>query len=324
MNTHEGESMKKNRHIEQNYIFPFILFCVFLLVFYAYGAKDCSPSEITKIVFLGTGTPNPDPKHSGNSVAIVVNDTPYIIDCGPGLIRSAAALSPRYGGKINALRVENIKRVFITHLHSDHTTGYADLILTPWVEGRDEPLEVYGPEGIKEMTKHILEAYKEDIRMRIYGLESGNNRGWRVHAHEIEEGVIYKDKNVTVEAFRVKHASWPEAYGFKFTTPDRTIGISGDTIPCKNLIEKCRGIDILIHEVYSAEKLKDRPEKWQQYHARSHTSTHELAGIAGELQPCLLILYHQLYWGAGDEDLLNEMATLYAGRVVSAKDLDVF
>jgi ribonuclease Z len=316
--------MKENKKIERKSIFIFILFFVLILFFNTYGEKDCSPSGITKIAFLGTGTPNPDPNHSGNSVAIVVNDTPYIVDCGPGLIRSAAALSPRYGGKINALRVENIKRVFITHLHSDHTTGYPDLILTPWVEGRDEPLEVYGPEGIKEMTKHILEAYKEDIRMRLYGLESGNNRGWRVNAHEIKEGLVYKDKNVTVEAFRVKHVSWPEAYGFKFTTPDRTIAISGDTIPCENLIEKCRGIDILIHEVYSAEKLKGRPAKWQKYHPRSHTSTYELAGIANRLKPCLLILYHQLYWGAADEDLLNEISTLYKGKVISAKDLDVF
>ena len=132
--------------------------------------RTYSPSEITKVVFLGTGTPNPDPQHSGNSVAVVVNDTPYIIDFGPGLIRKAAALSPSYGGKIRGLETENIKRAFLTHLHSDHTTGYPDLILTPWVMGRDEPLEVYGPEGIKNMTKHILEAYKEDIRIRLYGL----------------------------------------------------------------------------------------------------------------------------------------------------------
>lgn len=288
------------------------------------GEKNCSPSGITKIAFLGTGTPNPDPHHSGNSVAIVVNDTPYIIDCGPGLIRNAAALSPRFGGKIEGLRVENIKRAFITHLHSDHTTGYPDLIFTPWVEGRDEPLEVYGPEGIKEMTRHILEAYKEDIRVRLYGLEPANNRGWRVNAHEIKEGAIYKDENVTVEAFLVKHGSWPEAYGFKFTTPDRTIAVSGDTRLCENLIEKCRGVDILIHEVYSAEKLKTRPEFWRKYHPQFHTSTYELARIATQLKPCLLILYHQLYWGASDQDLLKEISTIYKGKVVSAKDLDVF
>ncbi|MCP5054562.1 MAG: MBL fold metallo-hydrolase, partial [bacterium] len=273
----------------------------------SYAQKKYAPSEITKIVFLGTGNPNPDPDHSGPSVAIVVNDMPYIVDFGPGLIRQAAAMSPRYGGKINGLSVKKITRAFVTHLHSDHTTGYPDLIFTPWVMGRDEPLEVYGPEGLKHMTKHILEAYKEDIRVRLYGLEPANNQGWRVNAYEIKEGVIYQDKNVKVEAFLVEHGSWPEAYGYKFTTPDRTIAISGDARPSKNLIDKCRGVDILIHEAYSTEKFKDRTPFWKKYHPQFHTSTHELADIANQVKPGLLILYHQLFWGATDEEMIKEV-----------------
>ncbi len=286
--------------------------------------KPYAPSPVSRVAFLGTGTPNADPQHSGNSVAIVVNDTPYIIDFGPGLIRKAAALSPQYGGKIAGLEVANIKRAFLTHLHSDHTTGYPDLILTPWVLGRDTPLEVYGPEGIKTMTEHILEAYREDIRVRLYGLEPANNQGWRVIAHEIKEGVIYRDANVTVEAILVEHGSWPEAYGFKFTTPDRVIAISGDTRPSPNLVQKCKGVDILVHEVYSHEKLKERTPFWQKYHPQFHTSTRELAEIAARLKPGLLILYHQLSWGSSDEELVKEITDRYQGKVVSAKDLDVF
>jgi ribonuclease Z len=299
--------------------------CFFIgLSFPGYAQGRYAPSDITKIAFLGTGTPNADPHRSGNSIAIVVKNIPYIVDFGPGLIRQAAALSPKYGGKIPGLMVKNIKRAFLTHLHSDHTTGYPDLILTPWVLGRDEPLEVYGPEGIKDMTEHILEAYKEDIRMRLYGLEPANNQGWRVNVYEYKEGVIYKDANVTVEAFRVEHGSWPGAYGFKFTTPDRTIGISGDARPCKKLIDKCGGVDILVHEVYSQEKLKGRTPFWQKYHPRFHTSTHELAEIANQVKPGLLILYHQLSWGATDEELVKEITGRYKGMVVSAKDLEVY
>ena len=289
-----------------------------------HAQKDYFPSEITKIAFLGTGTPNSDPEHSGNSVAIIVNDTPYIVDFGPGLIRKAAALSPRYGGSIAGLAVKNIKRAFLTHLHSDHTSGYPDLILTPWVMGRDEPLEVYGPEGIKSMTKHILLAYKEDIKVRLYGLEPANNQGWRVNAHEIKHGVIYKDSNVTVEAFLVEHGSWPEAYGFKFVTPDRIIVISGDTKPCQNLIDNSRGGDILIHEVYSAVKFAERNAFWKNYHSQFHTSTCELAEIANRLQPGLLLLYHQLYWGCTDEEMVKEITDSYDGKVISAQDLDVY
>lgn len=301
-----------------------VLLYITSLDFPGLAQETYSPSDITKVVFLGTGNPNPDPQHSGNSIAIVINNTPYIVDFGPGLIRQAAALSPRYGGKIEALAVENLKKAFLTHLHSDHTTGYPDLIFTPWVMGRDEPLEVYGPEGIQEMTKHILEAYKEDIKVRLYGIEPVNNLGWRVNAHKIKEGIIYKDSNVTVEAFLVEHGSWPEAYGFKFITPDRTIAISGDTRPSKNLVEKCRGVDILIHEVYSHEKLKERTSLWLKYHPQFHTSTHELAEIAGKIKPKLLILYHQLFWGTSDEELIKEITDIYKGKVVSARDLDVY
>jgi ribonuclease BN (tRNA processing enzyme) len=305
---------------------PIIIYLIFFTTLDSIGTarKIHSKSKITRVVFLGTGTPNPDPQHSGNSVAVIVNNTPYIIDFGPGLIRKAAALSPRYGGNIQGLDVKNIKRAFLTHLHSDHTTGYPDLIFTPWVMGRDEPLEVYGPEGINAMTQHILEAYKEDIRVRLYGIEPANNQGWRVNPHEFNEGVIYKDENVTVEAFLVKHGSWPEAYGFKFTTRDRTIAISGDTRPNQNLVEKCKGVDILIHEVYSSEKLKERTPFWQNYHQQFHTSTLELAEIAQQIKPGLLILYHQLYWGISDKQLVKEITRHYKGKVVSAKDLDVY
>jgi len=305
----------------------------FLLAFMAvavltgelWAQKEFKPSDITQIVFLGTGTPNPDPACSGNAIAIIVNETPYIVDFGPGLIRQAAAMSPRYGGKFEALNTKNIKRAFLTHLHSDHTTGYPDLILTPWVMGRDEPLVVVGPEGTKHMTTHILEAYREDIRIRLYGLKPANNDGWRVEVREFRgDGMVYEDKNVKVEAFRVEHGSWPEAYGYIFNTPDRRIAISGDARPCKNLLEKCKNVDILIHEVYSKEKLQFRTPFWQKYHPQFHTSTVELAEIANQLKPGLLLLYHQLRWGAAHEELVKEITAVYKGKIISAKDREVY
>ncbi|WP_372755857.1 MBL fold metallo-hydrolase [Labilibaculum sp.] len=274
---------------------------------------------------LGTGNPNPSPSQSGCSVAIVVNDTPYVVDFGPGVIRQAAAMSPRYEGKIKGLRVENIKHAFLTHLHSDHTTGYPDLILTPWVMGRDEPLEVYGPEGINDMTTHILEAYNEDIKYRLYGNEPANNQGWRVNSHEIkEEGVIYTDENIKVEAFPVPHGTWPNAWGFRFTTPDKVIVLSGDSAPSEKIVEYATGADILIHEVYYKKGFDVRNEFWRNYHAHNHTSTVELSEIANKAQPKLVALYHILFWGASEEDLMNEISTKYKGKVIVGKDLDVY
>ncbi len=277
--------------------------------------------SVTKIVLLGTGTPNAEPERSGSAIAIIVNDTPYLIDCGPGIVRRAAAA---YRSGIDCLKVENLKMLFVTHLHSDHTVGYSDLIFTPWVLGRHEPLEVYAPEGISEMTEHILAAYQQDISVRLDGLEPVNDSGYRVNTHDIKPGIIYQDINVTVEAFAVKHGSWPEAYGFVFTTPDRKIVISGDTVPSESIVAKCDGCDVLIHEVYSAVRFEKRPPVWKQYHSSFHTSTRELAELASRAKPALLILYHQLFWGATDEELLSEIRERYDGKVVSGKDLDVF
>lgn len=299
-------------------------FCL-LLTLCSFAQKDYSTSNITKVVMLGSGNPNPSPFQSGCSVAIVVNNTPYIVDFGPGLIRQAAAMTPKYGGKLADLDAKNIKHAFLTHLHSDHTTGYPDLILTPWVMGRNEPLEVYGSEGINEMTKNILKAYEEDIRYRLYGEEPANNQGWRVNSHEItKEDTIYKDKNVVVEAFPVPHGTWPNAWGFRFTTPDKVIVISGDTAPSEKVAEYAKGADILIHEIYCKAKYDEKNEFWRKYHALNHTSTYELAAIANKAKPKMVVLYHILYWGATEEQLLNEIAKTYNGKVICGKDLDIY
>ena len=126
----------------------------------------------TQIVMLGTGAPGPDPVRSGPATAIVVNGTPYLVDFGPGVVRRAAAAYQK-GVVAFGPGVNNLQTVFLTHLHADHTAGYPDLILTPWIMGRKAPLEVYGPKGIKAMTKHVLKAWELDIANRVDGMERG-------------------------------------------------------------------------------------------------------------------------------------------------------
>jgi ribonuclease BN (tRNA processing enzyme) len=104
--------------------------CLFSLHVNAGTQRDSTPK--TRIVLLGTGTPSPDPARSGPATAIVANGTPYLIDFGPGVVRRIAAASQK---GVQGLSVLNIKHVFLTHLHSDHTAGYPDLILTPWSAG---------------------------------------------------------------------------------------------------------------------------------------------------------------------------------------------
>ncbi len=280
---------------------------------------DTSPR--TQIVLLGSGTPNADPDRSGPAVAIVVDDVPYLIDLGPGVVRRAAA-AQRLG--IEGLAVPKLRTAFLTHLHSDHTLGYADFIFTPWVLERDLPAQVYGPKGTKAMTEHLLAAYEEDIRIRVDGLEPANSEGYKVDVHEIEPGLVFEDERVRVTAFLVDHGSWPQAFGFRFETPDQTIVVSGDTRPSEGIIEHCQGCDVLIHEVYSEAGFQRRAPEWQRYHASFHTSSGELSAIAARAQPGLLVLYHQLLWGSTPDELVEEIRRGYDGAVAYGQDLAVF
>src|SRR6266404_371968 len=121
----------------------------------------------TQIVLLGTGTPGPDPERFGPATAIVINGSPYLVDFGAGILRRGD--TARNKG-ITALEPTNLKIGFLTHLHSDHTLGFPDVIFTPWVMGRKDPLEVYGPLGTQAMAEHILHAYDVDVHTRTEGL----------------------------------------------------------------------------------------------------------------------------------------------------------
>jgi ribonuclease BN (tRNA processing enzyme) len=276
----------------------------------------------TAVVILGSGMPAADPDRFGPAVAVVSNGTAYLVDCGSGVVRRAAA-AERNG--IPALAASQLNIAFVTHLHSDHTIGYPDLILSPWVLGRNGPLNVYGPMGLKEMTDHILEAWKKDIDIRVHGLEKRPGPPI-VQVHEIHPGVVFKDANVTVTAFLVKHGSWDEAFGYRFDAPDRSIVISGDTAPTDSVVKACNGCDVLLHEMYddTMSGLSDG-EKPSAYFSAFHTSPQELAAIAGKARPKLLVLYHQMGRPVVDGHMLDALrAAGYNGAVVSALDLDVY
>lgn len=289
------------------------------------GAQEAPPlggtPPRTRVVLLGTGTPNADPERSGPSTAVVVGDRAYLFDAGPGVVRRAAAAA-RAG--VAPLEAKRLGLVFLTHLHSDHTVGLPDLLYTPWVLERTAPLVVYGPRGTADMLSHIGAAWRADVRNRIDGAEPANTSGWRATVRAVRDGEIYRDSLVTVRAFRVPHGDWAEAWGYRVETPDGVVVISGDTRASDAIVRACNGCAVLVHEVYSAERFRTRPPEWQRYHARAHTSTVELAALATRARPTLLLLTHQLYWGATDDDLLAEVrAAGYIGVVRSGRDLDV-
>ena len=280
-----------------------------------------SQSPATRVVLLGTGTPNADPDRAGSAIAIVVNGAAYLVDCGPGVVRRAEGA--RRNG-VSELAMENLRRVFLTHLHHDHTAGLPDLMLTPWTLGRTAPLEVYGPAGTVAMVGHLLAAWEEDVRIRLDGLEPANRSGWQARARDTEPGEVYRDSNVTVTAFAVRHGSWPMAFGYTFTTRDRTIVVSGDTRATDAIVEQCRACDVLVHEVYAQAGWERLPPDWQRYHGSFHTSAPELGRLAARAQPRLLVVYHQLPWSASADQILEEIRATFHGAVAYGRDLEVY
>jgi ribonuclease BN (tRNA processing enzyme) len=139
------------------------------------------------------------------------------------------------------------------------------------------------------MTEHILEAYREDIAIRRRDKEAlgvpEQADGYKVRAHEITPGTVYKDQNVTVKAFLVHHGDVPQAFGYRIETRDRTIVISGDAAPSQSLIDSCNGCDVLIHEAYSMMTYNAVSAKYQEYRRKHHTSSREVAEIAKKARP---------------------------------------
>lgn len=280
-------------------------------------------SKITQLILLGTGNPNPTPDRAGPATVIIVNNTPYLFDAGEGVMRQAEAARIKYNH--NGLARTKFRHLFLTHLHWDHTVGVPEVIMTPWTQGRDKPLNVFGPLGTEDMMHHFSSAFKDDISIRITGLEPANENGWKVEATEFNGNYTYKDENVTIEAFQVCHGNIKQAVGYKISTPDRTIVLSGDTTYCPIIAEKAKNADILVHEGYPTRSHAKLPEDWASYHTNYHTSGAEIARIAHIAKPKLVVLSHQLTWqGDPIAMIVEEIAKTYQGKVVNGRDLDKF
>jgi ribonuclease Z len=286
-------------------------------------AAESAANESTRVYMVGTGSPVPESERAGASVAVVYGEKSFLFDVGSSVANRLMMLSEQ-GEK--ALSPRNIQHLFITHMHSDHTLGFASVALNLWWL-REKQLQVYGPVGTQKLTQHILSAYEQDTDIRLDTVAGGKGRvsDPTPSVKEFAEaGVVYDDGQVKVEAFLVDHGDVKPAYGFKVTTPDKVTVISGDTTYDERVAVQAKGADYLIHEVFSEVGLKassdpKRPQR-ADYHRNQHASIEQVAEVAKQAQPQLLVLTHILKWTDSVENMESEMAKHYDGRFVFAHD----
>ena len=277
----------------------------------------------TDVILLGTGTPVPDASRSGPSTAVVYNNKAFVFDAGGGMVQKAIEAAEQKG--ITALYPTNIQHVFLTHLHSDHILDISELAATYWWR-RDDKLSIYGPIGTEKFVTGYYDMLSVDIGLRTSGKQPVKNPTlYQMNVTEYTEGnIVYQQDGVTIEAFRVPHGDIRPAFGYKVTTPDKVVVISGDTAYSEQMKTIAKGADVLVHEVISEQGLSKLSAFWQKYHSTSHTKTGELAQIASEAQPKLLVLSHILHYSAPVESVLDEVQAGYNGKVVIGNDLDIF
>jgi ribonuclease BN (tRNA processing enzyme) len=278
----------------------------------------------TTAIVLGVGTPSITAERSGTSIGIVNGGWLYLFDAGAGVERRIFEA----GKELVASGVKELGPVFITHLHVDHTIGLAALYRYHDFDPSDpsrvlrvngnKTLTVYGPSGIRELMDHLAAAFSP----RAPGAAGGPGAEPQVQTNAVprDGGEIYRDPQVIVTAFGVIHKGDGPWYGYRIQTPDRLIVISGDTRPTDAIVEACNGCDILFHEVFGVAFGPQGPVGGGQ---AGHTSAAELGEIARRANPKLLVLYHQAF-GYSKDDLISEIGKSFKGKVVYARDLDVF
>ncbi|UGA43067.1 MBL fold metallo-hydrolase [Bradyrhizobium quebecense] len=276
----------------------------------------------TRIVFLGTkGGPRVGIGASNPANLVVVNDTPFVIDCGMGVSRQL----------VNAgVPIPSVKYIFISHHHSDHNLEYGNLFYNAWAAGLSTPIHSFGPKGIEAMTKEYWELNKIDVETRIADEGRPDPRKLLIAKDITNDGVVLKTPDVTVTAFRTPHPPIVDNFAYKFETPDGTIVFSSDTAYNPKLAEFAEGADVLVHEclyIPAVDRLVAKTKNGatlKKHLLDSHTSTEDVGRIAAAAGVKTLVLSHFVPGDdpdVTDDDWTRDVKTNFKGRIVVAKDL---
>jgi ribonuclease Z len=278
-----------------------------------------------RVTLLGTGVPIPSPDRFGPCTLVEAGDQKFLIDAGRGATIRLYQLK---------LPIGRIDVQFLTHYHSDHTSGVPDVWLTGWLEShfgtRKTPYRVIGPTGARMLIENLERAYALDIKIRIED-EKLPLAGIQTQVTEFDrDGVVFEKNGVKVIAFEVDHGDVIKpCYGYRFEYAGRSAVFSSDTRYNENVIKYGTGCDLLVHEVASAraELLK---ETYIQRIIAHHTTPYDCGRVFTQARPKLAAYTHIVRLASNTvpppsiEDMIAETRRTYAGPLVMGEDLMSF
>jgi ribonuclease BN (tRNA processing enzyme) len=279
----------------------------------------------TRIILLGTkGGPTLGTIGRSNfATLILIDDVPYLVDCGYGVSRQLISAG---------VALDRLRFIFITHHHSDHNLEYGPLIYNAWVTSKPISINAFGPPGLRKLTQDFFAYQAFDIETRVADEGLADLRKL-VAAHDLDRGgQVTFNEQVRITSCRVRHPPITDSYAYRFDTKDGSIVVSGDTAYMPELAEFAKGADVLIHEVMylpAIDKLVRQnagAKRLREHLLASHTSTEDVGRIAARAGVKTLVLTH--FVPGNDPSITDEqwsegVRKHFKGRIVVGKDLMV-
>lgn len=291
------------------------------------GEEALADGEL-RVTVLGSGNPWPTRAQASASILVEVGNPErdlLVFDLGTGSLANYASLK---------LPVNQLDKLFITHLHADHMGDILTLSGSFSKVGRaDGPIHVWGPSGTEPRlgTRHFCEAIEEAL---AWDAEAGrgpiNPESMKIVGTEFDFSktqVVYEANGVKVTSFPVVHCIGG-AVGYRLDFAGLSFGFSGDARPCWPLVRACEGVDLLIHECFPPAAALAAASGLSIERATialnaAHTSPKAAGKVFNLTKPRLAGLSHTLLSPQVVSMLFEELREVYDGPVVQAQDLTV-
>jgi ribonuclease Z len=292
------------------------------------GEEKIEDGEM-RVTVLGSGNPWPTRAQASASILVEIGNLErdiFLFDLGTGSISNYASLK---------LPVNALNKVFITHLHADHTGDMLTLSGSFSKVGRaDGPVYVRGPSGSEPRlgTKHFCTAIEEALAWNNAADKGAiNPDSMRIEVSEFDYSktqVVYDANGVKVTSFPVVHCI-SGAVGYRLDFAGLSFGFSGDTRPSWPLVRVCEDVDLLIHECFPPAKVLAASSGLSIERANiainaAHTSPKGAGKVFGLVKPRMAGLWHTLISPQITPMIFEELKNEYGGPVVQTQDLTVF